>query len=97
MIPKNGWKPMEDAPKDGTVIMVVHHLYNQCSQPKQVQAAHWFCNEKGTDWGWKRPWCSGWVAYADAWMTFEEFKAAQAAEAQPEFRLPDPAVPEFDL
>lgn len=55
MIPKNGWKDMETAPTDGTVIMARYH-------PKDVMAGkfdtntwmvhpvQWLCDERGKNW-----------------------------------------------
>lgn len=76
MIPKTGWRDMESAPKDGTIIFVVSHLYNKDGNPRQVQAAQWLCESGGTKWDWRRPWSGGWKVYADGWMHVEEFYAA---------------------
>ena len=78
MIPKTGWRDMESAPKDGTIIFVVSHIYNKGENPRQVQCAQWLCDADCKNWDWRRPWSSGWKVYADGWMTVEEFyKAVQ--------------------
>lgn len=78
MIPKTGWRDMESAPTDGTIIFVVSHLYNKKDNPRQVQSAQWLCEPDGKNWTWRRPWSAGWKVYADGWMTVEEFYKATA-------------------
>jgi len=72
-------------------------MYNKPDQGLQVQPGHWFCDDKGKNWGWKRPWAPGWTVYASGWMTFEDFKQAQARETEPNLPMPDAKTPEFDL
>lgn len=74
---------MESAPRDGTIIMVRFHGWDRPNEPEAVAAAQWFCDNKGHNWGWKHPWCTGRVQFASEWMTFAEFLAAQTKEAPP--------------
>lgn len=102
MIPKNGWKDMDTAPTDGTVIMARYH-------PKDVMAGkfdtntwmvhpvQWLCDGRGKNWQWSLPGRMGAGAYALGWMTFAEFQRAQADEAQPSLALPSGDAQEFDL
>lgn len=78
MIPKTGWRDMESAPTDGTIIFLISRQYNSPNGPAQVQPGHWLCDGDGKNWGWKRPWAPGWTVYADGWMTVEEFYRATA-------------------
>lgn len=100
MIPPLGWRPMEDAPRDGTVVMVRSREWNNPSAAFQVQPGQWLCDMKGEDWRWRLPYRQGTTIYADGWMTFEEFQQAQTEQQPaptPDF-CPQPAeVPEFDL
>jgi hypothetical protein len=80
MIPKTGWRDMESAPKDGTIIFVVSHLYGKTEGPKQVQSAQWLCDPECKDWQWRRPWSAGFKVYADGWMHVEEFYEQCRAE-----------------
>ena len=36
------WRPMDDVPKDGSVIVVVAHEWNVSSNPLIAQLAQWF-------------------------------------------------------
>lgn len=94
MLPKNGWKPIASAPRDGTIIMVLFNGWNRPTEPEAVGAAHWFCDDKGHNWGWKHPWCTGRVQHAKSWMTMAEFYAAAQSDEKPE---PEPEPVEFDL
>lgn len=105
MIPDKGWKPMEDAPRDGTIILTRSREWNVPSGKLQVQAAQYLCNDKGHDWTWRRPGAMGTTVHSDAWMTISEFQAQQAAAgfvdhitAQP-YPKKAPVAPkvEFDL
>jgi len=88
MIPKSGWRSMDEAPKDGTIIVVRYSQYNGKSGPDKVQFCHWLCDDNGEKWGWKRPWGTGHMTYADVWMPVTEFYTAQEIEAsEPEFDL----------
>lgn len=98
MIPKNGWKDMDCAPKNGSVIIVRSREWNNPNAKLQVQPGQWLCAMDGTDWRWRLPDRQGTTIHADAWMTFEEFQEAQAEEEQPSFPLSsDDTPPEFDL
>ena len=76
MLPKTGWRDMESAPKDGTIIFAVSRLYNKANGPQQVQAAQWLCDTTGKQWEWCRPWSNGWKVYVDGWMHVDEFYEA---------------------
>lgn len=94
MIPRNGWKEMGTAPRDGSIILVRYSEWNDKSRRQLVQPAQWLPDVDGTKWTWRAPWRPGTITHADAWMTFAEFQAAQvAAEILEEKR----ATPEFDL
>lgn len=97
MIPKNGWKDLDCAPRDGTAIMVKSREYNHPGADFQVNAAQWLCDPKGKDWRWRKPGCMGTIVFADEWMTFEQFQQAQADEEQPSLTFPNADTVEFDL
>lgn len=97
MIPKNGWKDMDCAPKDGSVIMVRSREWNNPNAKYQVQPAQWLCEMDGKNWRWRLPHRQGTTVWADDWMTFEEFQDAQAIEEQPSLALGAGDTPEFDL
>jgi hypothetical protein len=97
------WHPMTTAPKDGTIFIALHRAYNAKEGTPQVQACQYFCNEFGMDWRWRSPWRTGTSAYADAWMTLEEFaewqdrgEPSEPVEAKPAAPAPAPAQ-DFDL
>ena len=94
MIPKNGWKDMDSAPQDGTILIARYIAWNKYGQPDQIHAVQWLCDDKGQNWTWRHPWTPGRTAYAHSWMTYEEFKAAQIEEEAQSQRA---ASPEFDL
>lgn len=71
--PKEAWRSMDSAPRDGSIFMALHKAYNARTGQDQVQACQYFCNEFGTDWRWRSPWRCGVTTYADAWMTFADF------------------------
>jgi len=95
-IPTNG-KPMESAPRDGTIILVVSREWNNPSAAFQVQAAQWLCDNRGKDWRWRKPGSMGTTVHADTWFTISEFQEAQKtfSPSTPNF-CPNPAVEEED-
>jgi hypothetical protein len=74
MIPQTGWKAMKDAPRDGTIIIVKFREFNAKDGKIAVQAAQWFCDGQGENWGWKKPWHTGIIAHADVWMLPQDFQ-----------------------
>lgn len=97
--PKEAWRSMDSAPRDGSIFMALHKAYNARTGQDQVQACQYFCNEFGTDWRWRSPWRCGVTTYADAWMTFADFLEWQDSAAEPITPTPAPAAPaqDFDL
>lgn len=92
MIPEKGWKPMESAPRNGEILMVKSREWNHPGAALQVQPGQWLCNSKGQDWRWRLPDRQGTTVYADGWMTFSEFRAAQQAAGFDE-KAPQAAPP----
>ena len=70
---------METAPK-GVSFMAQFREWGSPSGKVQVQPAMWLCDRDGQCWTWREPYRMGTTVHADAWMTFEEFEAAQIAE-----------------
>ena len=72
-IPSAGWRDMDDAPRDGTIIVVRYHPWNDKRNAPQVQMAQWSswtgCGE------WRPPFDLNSSVYADGWMTIEELNA----------------------
>ena len=88
MIPKDGWKPMTSAPRDGTVIMVLYREFNAKEGKAAIQPAQWLCDLQGSNWCWRKPWSQATTAHADQWMTYQEFQArADKPAASTEFDL----------
>lgn len=99
--PKEAWKSMLDAPRDGTIIMARFKEYNAKEGAERVHPVQYLCDEKGGDWRWRWPWRVGTTAFADGWMTLAELiawqdKAPVEAAFEPE---PEPEEPteDFDL
>lgn len=93
--PKEAWRSMESAPRDGTIFMALFSEFNEKNGPLRVQACQYFCNENGSDWRWRKPWHTGTTHYADGWMTLEELIAYQPTldGAEPTAKpAPAPAV-----
>ena len=87
MIPKTGWKPIIDAPRDGSIIIARYREFNAKDGKPAIQPVQWLCDYSGANWGWKKPWHMGTAAHADEWMTLDEFKAAQNHDISMEFDL----------
>lgn len=96
MIPTKGWKSMDSAPRDGSIIMVKYFAYNSPSEALMIAAAQWLPSSKGGAWRWCHPWTPDRVQFADAWMALEELLAACKAEPPPE-RFQKTPVQDFDL
>jgi hypothetical protein len=103
MIPSiDKWRPMSTAPRDGSIFMAVFKEYNAKDGQPRVQACQYFCDEKGQDWRWRKPWHTGTTCYADGWLSYEEFAALQPTLDNPEpvkpQAAPEPApAQDFDL
>ena len=82
MIAMDGWKSMESAPKDGTIIMVRYREFGTRDGKIKVQASQWLCDEVGEVWTWRAPWRPGTATHADGWMTYTEFLAAQTNKVE---------------
>jgi hypothetical protein len=85
MIPKNGWKDMASAPRNGEVIMARYHPRDVArdrfsTEIWRVHPVQWLCDENGANWQWSAPGRMGAGSFALGWMTLAEFQAAQAAE-----------------
>ena len=61
------WRPMDDVPKDGSVIVVVGHEWGKPSNPTGVQIAQWFVS------GLIAPGREEYRPYANGWLTLAEF------------------------
>lgn len=104
MIPQNGWKSMESAPRDGSVFMVKYREYGKKDGPEHIQACQYLCDENGGDWRWRKPWHTGTTVHADGWMTVAELVKACEREfaagttVEPATRVPEGAgSSEYDL
>lgn len=102
MIPKNGWKHMETAPTDGTVIMARYHPKDVMTgkfdmDVWKVHPVQWLCDENGKNWRWSLTGRMDALAYTDSWMTFEEFQQQQADEIEPTLALTSGQPQEFEL
>lgn len=97
---------MESAPRNGETVMCRSREWNNPNAALQVQPGQWLCDMKGQDWRWRLPDRQGTTIYADGWMTFAEFRAAQKAEGfdenapfvtaptkKPEFNSPSNRAP----
>ena len=62
------WRPMDDVPKDGTMIAVVAHEWNVSDRPLLVQLALFFNDKRIIAPG--RP---SRIPVADGWLTLAEF------------------------
>jgi hypothetical protein len=86
VIPKTGWKPISDAPKNGEI------LVSKQKGPKgndEIFFIQWLPSDDMREWAWRAPWTTGRVSYeVSVWMTFDELRAAQALQPKEE---------EFDL
>ena len=93
MIPLNGWKPMEDAPKNGETLMARYHprdvVEGKFLDTWLVHAVQWLCDERGKNWQWSLPGRQGATAFALGWMTFAEFQEAQARESSAQQKVFD--------
>ena len=60
------WRPMDSVPKDGTMIAVVAHEWNNPDKPLMAQPALWF--GKGliaVNSECSTPWADGWLTLAE--------------------------------
>lgn len=89
MIPKDGWRSMESAPRDGQIILVRYQAFDATGAIYRVQTAMWLPDQEGENWGWRAPAPTHWRPKADGWMYITDFSQAQEMEAS--------AQPAFDL
>lgn len=80
MIPKTGWRDMESAPRDGTILIAKYRHNNARDGKVAIHAVQWLPDESGANWTWRKPWHFGTMHYVDAWMTPEQFMQAQIEE-----------------
>jgi len=90
MIPVDGWLPMEQAPRNGDIVRVKFREHNKPDGAVRVAYAQWGCDDKGENWGWRKPLTTGTTQYADAWMPNQDF-LVRAQSAVPAANM------EFDL
>lgn len=92
-IPEENWRSLDDAPRNGDIIAVRFREYNKPEGAVRVGYAHWACDDKGENWGWKKPFHLGTSQYAEAWMPYSEFLMLAQ---RPKLPLLEPQK-EFDL
>lgn len=72
MIPTKGWHPMASAPKNGTIVIITYHEWNDPSRARRMDTAWWMCDNKGEDWCWRSGGRMGTTQFADGWMHLHE-------------------------
>lgn len=90
------FKPMDSAPKDGSMIIARFKEWNQNNAPTLYQPVWWMPDSKGKNPRWKRYGALDSTAFADAWCTPAEFAAWAPVEHVQPPRKPE-VEPEYDL
>lgn len=82
---------MEDAPRNGDIILVKFNEWNDRNKPEQCAYAQWGCDQFGNVWTWRAPYRMGTVQNANGWRPYQDFLI--------ESQRPEPGKPEleFDL
>jgi hypothetical protein len=91
--PKEAWRSMSSAPKDGSIFMAYYHEYGKKDGPVRVQACQYLCDWNGKDWRWRDPWRTGATTFAEGWLTLEELIAWQEREPA---KTPGPSLKDSD-
>lgn len=98
-IPKHGWKPMKEAPQDGTPIIALYDQWNSTSNPEAMQPIWWMVDSAGKSFGWNKFGFMDTTAHCKGWMYPHELllRMAEAAMEQSEAKRAAPAAESFDL
>jgi hypothetical protein len=72
MIPVTGWRDMDSAPQDGTIIIVLHREFNKSQGKPRIQPAQWLCDHQGENPTWRMPWKMDAPVFADKWMPVKD-------------------------
>ena len=74
-IQKLPWRDMESAPRDGSIIAVCYHPWDDKSNPLKIQAAQWLTDGYGVEYKFRQPYQPDTSVYAEGWLTFDEINS----------------------
>lgn len=90
-------KPIDQAPKDGSMVIARFREFNANGAPYMWQPVWWMPDSKGKNPRWRRFGLLDSTAFADHFVTVAEFAAHGEMEYVQKPRPPEPETQEYDL